>query len=412
MKSLAQLMNAIGHAGRPNIAARSAALIVPSEPIWINAGPTDIEDGLAQADVLSREDAAIELTSTLESLVAAALAGVVSPTGMSRDELTAFTYLPISEGIEPTAGAILARSYGVWRREPNQREQTAEVVAGSLGTIGAAFLEDADVPAWTAQVAYRSGLSLPEVFAVYRAVESRPDSPRETLGDWISLFGEVMSDMPPHLGRAEIQAERIPAGGKFSHLKGPYVSTRAWRSGWDALFSTLREYFDGAPLAEIARGAFAIEGDVPATRSDGTKPLPKIIGLLDRSAYGLSMVAGGLVALFASAEEADAGAPWETSESGRFALEMLPLAIRNGCGDRSSLSWYRFGVRHRRIAHLLASLMPLPEDLSRDEEVESWIVGQRNAWLDNLVDDGVPSQVPETAERALIAAAVIAAGIE
>ena len=407
IRSLAQLVNAIGRAGRPTVAARSAALVVPSKPMWLGGGTSTIEAGVEQAEVLGREDAAVDLTSPLDSLVTAALESPMTQEGMSQDELTAFTYLPIAEDIAPTAATILSRSFGVWRRHPGGTEHTAAQVAGTLQALGKAHLEQAEVPNWIASVAYRSGLALPQVVALYRAMAERLDRPRGTLEHWLDIFGELVRVMPPTIGRVAVRAEELPAGAAFSSLKKPDVGQQDWADGWDALYAVVRRYCAGDDLATLAKSAFAIDGEVSPARSDGTKPIPKIIGLRDRATYGLSMLGGGVAALFAAADEASVGSGWALTEPSRQSLEMLPLAIRNGCGDRSSLSWFRFGIRHRRVAHLLASRMPVPGEFATDEQIEGFVVNARNVWVEGMAD--LPGSDAE--QPVLIAARVVIANI-
>jgi hypothetical protein len=211
-----------------------------------------------------------------------------------------------------------------------------------------------------------------------------------------------MADMPPRLGRARITADRLPAGADFSDLKSEFISDEQWQTGWSFLWSALERYLAGDSLAEIARFAFHIQGDIDNRRSDGKQPLPKTIGFIDRATYGLSMIAGGIAATLDVAREQAAGPEWALDATQRAALELLPLAVRNGCGDRSSLSWYRFGIRHRRAAHLLASTMPLPEQLGDDAAVEGWVRTERAAWVDSLLDEAAddPAAIP-TAESAI-----------
>ncbi len=408
IRSLAQLVNAIGRAGRPTVAVRSAALVVPSDPMWLSEGSSTIEAGLKQAEVLGREDAAVDLKSPIESLVTAALESVMmTQEGMSHDELTAFTYLPIAEDIAPSASSILSRSFGVWRRHQDGIEHTATQVADTLQALGKAYLEQADVPDWIASVAYRSGLALPQVVELYRAMADRLDQPRDTLEDWLDLFGALVRVMPPTVGRVAVRAEELPAGAAFSSLKNPNIGQETWAVGWDALYGVVRRYCAGDDLATLAKSAFEIDGEVSPARSDGTKPIPKIIGVRDRATYGLSMLAGGVAALFAAADEADVGDGWALTEPSRLALEMLPLAIRNGCGDRSSLSWFRFGIRHRRVAHLLASRVPVPDELTTEEQIETFVVNARDVWAEGIAS--VPGT--EREQAVLDAARVVIANI-
>jgi DEAD/DEAH box helicase len=407
IRSVAQLVNAIGRAGRPTVAARSAALVVPSAPMWLGEGASTIEASLEQAEVLSREDAAVNLQSPLDSLVSAALESTMTQEGMSVDELTAFTYLPIAEDIAPSASTILSRSFGVWRHRHDETERTATQVAENLQALGTAYLAQADVPDWIASVAYRSGLALPVVVELHRAMSARLDRPRDTLSDWLDIFGTLVHAMPADIGRVVVRADELPAGATFSSLKDARIGQEGWALGWDALYVIVRRYCAGDDLATLARAAFEIDGDVSPARSDGGKPLPKIIGLRDRATYALSMLAGGVAALYAAADEANVGDGWALTEESRMSLEMLPLAIRNGCGDRSSLAWFRFGIRHRRVAHLLATRLPVPDELATDEQMEAFVVNARDQWVGGIVD--LPGT--EAEQAVLTASRVVVANI-
>lgn len=72
----------------------------------------------------------------------------------------------------------------------------------------------------------------------------------------------------------------------------------------------------------------------------------------------LSQIAGALVAIQEELERESGDAPSSipvTPERAVY-LNSLPLAIKSGCNSRDSLAWFRFGVRLRRPAHLLARL--------------------------------------------------------
>jgi len=232
--------------------------------MWLEGGTSTIEEGIGWAEILGREDAAVDLTSPLDSLVAAALDSPMTQEGMSQDELTASTYLPIAEDAVPTASTILSRSFGVWRRRPDGTEHTATQVADTLRTLGKAQLEQAEVPDWIASVAYRSGLPLPQVVALYRAMAERLERPRDTLEHWLDIFGELVRIMPPTIGRVAVKAEELPAGAAFSTLKSPDIGQQEWADGWDALYAVVRRYCAGDDLATLAKSAFAIDGEVSA----------------------------------------------------------------------------------------------------------------------------------------------------
>jgi hypothetical protein len=248
------------------------------------------------------------------------------------------------------------------------------------------------------------------VFGLYDSALENRDPPPETLADWIGRFGVVIRNLPPYLGRAVVGADQLPARASFSVLDARVLSVAAWRAGWDALFGFVQRYLAGDSIADLARTAFDIEGEVSTARSDGRKPLPKTIGLVDRMGYNLSMVAGGLVAMYVTAEESGDAEGWNLSEASRSALELLPLALRNGCGTQDSLSWFRFGLRHRRVAHLLATVFPVPADRTTEDEIEAWIGTTRMRWVEGGIEPGVLDDDNESVREVLEAGRVVLAG--
>ena len=68
-------------------------------------------------------------------------------------------------------------------------------------------------------------------------------------------------------------------------------------------------------------------------------------------------------------------------EASLAVLALVPLALRYGCGDRSSLAWFRFGIRFRRPAAVLGQMFPLPSDVESDANARSWVEGRRAEWL-------------------------------
>jgi len=61
------------------------------------------------------------------------------------------------------------------------------------------------------------------------------------------------------------------------------------------------------------------------------------------------------------------------------------MCIKYGCDSPETLAWYRFGVRLRRPAHLLARAFPPPTGLN-DEEHRAWVRQQRQNWLSGNYD--------------------------
>jgi hypothetical protein len=53
------------------------------------------------------------------------------------------------------------------------------------------------------------------------------------------------------------------------------------------------------------------------------------------------------------------------------------------------LAWFRFGVRHRRVAKVLSSIFPVPADGRSEEEIEAWVRTTRRAWVEQEVSPEV-----------------------
>jgi hypothetical protein len=101
--------------------------------------------------------------------------------------------------------------------------------------------------------------------------------------------------------------------------------------------------------------------------------------------FGLSRLAGGLVALHQVGAEVDAHI-WALNESRARSLGLAPLAIRSGCGPMAALAWYRFAVRQRHLAHLFGSLLP-PADIADDVTAREEVRRSYERWLDEDSDE-------------------------
>jgi hypothetical protein len=305
---------------------------------------------------------------------------------MSAEEMVAYTYLPGGGAGDGLATRILQRSYGVWRARPENPESTAAAVVGELQRVGEDFVAGGQAPSWTTEVAYRSGLALPDVFALYHASSGRVDLPTDVDG-WFSVLIDVLSALPNRRAQTLLFSNQGLSGLRFAALSpdvNPDAETTA--GAWTSYSDTIRLYLDGASISSIAGYATDVPQPVDQARTVGSKPIPKTLALLQDQAYRLSMLAGGLAALWlVGAEQAEANeayAGWALTDDQRRALDMLPIAVRCGAGTRSSLAWFRFGVRHRVGAHLLARSFPLPADVEDDADVRRWVRDRRRGWLD------------------------------
>lgn len=393
----AQLLNAIGRAGRANVAPRSMAIVVPDKAIVFSA-ETDAEKTIKRAAFLSEEDASTEVHSQLDGLIARALDGTLDLRTMSSTEQTAFAFLSYAaEGND--AQGVLSRSWAVQRAAASGQ---AGDIAKALGRLGAAFLADRSAPEWVALAAHRSGLPLPETAALYSALRQHlldQPTPANTR-EWAEVMIAVLKTMPP----AEL-ARALPSdpyrATRLEPIWGDDVLRRA--QGWTALQATLGAWFEGKPLIEVAAET---ERNNPAGKAGRGQqdPLPRVLRVVNEGfGFGLAIVAGALGAIVAAGKETDPDGPWQLPADSARSLSLLPLAVRLGAGTPTTIAWMRAGVRPRAVAHLLDQLLQPPSDVTSDEDLKAWA----SRTLMDVADDFVILGRTED-ERALIAAMLIA----
>lgn len=375
-----QLLNAVGRAGRPYVAARSLAVVLPND-LW-TLGPEDTghEVRTGAAPFLEMEDAASDVFSQLAPIVREALNGTLSIHGLGAEGSAAFAFLPLradnTEALE-----ILDRTYAMARR-PDPREHDAEVVAEAMTRLGEGLLQDQHAPGWLVDVAYDSGLSLRQVAALWDQVRLlRPDGFPAGIPGWAARVIQVLKGVP-----YEIVAEMIClsdlTGTKMRALAEDTATDRD--DAWGVMGELVRQWLAGISLTELAETAVRSGSAGNGGRGSGN-PLPKVIGLTEQLInFTLTRIAGAIAHLVNTGAISEPELGWQLSREDARALEVLSLAIRAGCGDEASLAWWRFGgLRHRRLAHLAARLLPPPnETLGDDDAAARWIGESRNQLLD------------------------------
>lgn len=229
---------------------------------------------------------------------------------------------------------------------------------------------------------------------LYRSVAGRLGAEMPTdIEAWLTFLIESLRAMPHARVRALLFEGVSLKGLRFAALDADAAPPAA---AWEAFRETVLRYTRGEAISEI--GAYATGADLPLdqARTVGSKPIPKVLSFLQQMAYQLSMAAGGLTALWLVGDERaqmdEQAAAWALAPEARAPLNLLPLAVRCGASTRSSLAWYRFGMRHRVVAHVFARSFPLPEDVQDDIAVRTWIHEKRRGWLEcGIVADGLPN---------------------
>ncbi len=394
-RARAQLLNAIGRAGRANVAPRSMAIVVPDNAIEVDTN-TQAANTVVQADFLRDEDASTEVTSQLRGLIYDAMNGSLDVDTMTSSEQTAFAFLSYAaEG--NAAEGVLRRS---WAVHSAGATSSAAQLGRMLDDAGGAFLRSRSAPAWVALAAHRSGVALPDAASLYRVLRQHliDNAPPSTIREWARAMLIVLYTLDiDELGRVL--------------LAQPFASTQIapiWsgsndkRSGWRMLDSALAAWFDGKPLIEVAR--FIERRDPQGKFERGQQdPLPRTLRVVnDGFGFRLSLVAGALGAIVAAGRENSAAPTWDLPEDSTRTLALLPLAIRYGAGSPSVIAWMRAGARPRVVAHLLDRLVHPPAGLD-DDALHSWARTQLRSIGRREIE---PANTEE--ERALINALVTA----
>lgn len=180
-RTRAQLLNAVGRAGRAQVAARSISIVVPDSPLEIAAEPS-ISGAKEKAQFLVNEDAAMRISSRLDRLIERSLDGTLDMQTMAVLEQTAFALLSFAEETGDLE-AVLRRSYAAHGAQAMDR---ADAIAGTLRTLGMTFLAGTESPAWVEMAAHRAGVTLPMAAELQRIARARleADVAPETVNDW------------------------------------------------------------------------------------------------------------------------------------------------------------------------------------------------------------------------------------
>ncbi|WP_078661358.1 DEAD/DEAH box helicase [Streptomyces sp. NRRL B-24484] len=364
-RAQAQLLNAIGRAGRANVACRSLAIIVPNRAI--NFRQQDVNHALSRARFLAQEDASTEVSSQLDGLISGALNESLELGTMSRAEQTAFAFLSFS-GDQSHATGVISSSWAAHRAHAAAR---AAEVAQALEFVGTRFLADSSTPSWIALAAHKAGLPLPEVTALageLRTVLETENHP-VTVEDWANCMLSILSRLDPAQVARLIDIDSY-SSTLMKGISSPDESIRG--SAWEAFAETLSAWLRGSSLIAVAEVALGtpVSGRSGRGQSD---PLPKILKITNTSfAFDLATIAGALGAVVAAGREVEESDLWNLQQHSTMrSLNLLPLAIRLGAGTPEVIAWMRAGARPRHVAHLLESIAPIASPWRDDEELRN-----------------------------------------
>jgi hypothetical protein len=356
-----QFLNAIGRAGRAQVAARSMAIVLPNKPVILS----DTSSGKVlpqSADFLRHDDASTEIHSQLESLMKSAVEGQIDFDAITPAEAAAFAFLSFSSDRE-SAGKVLAKSFAAFRSDALN---SGIDVAAALGELGQAFIDREGAPEWIAVAAHRAGVTVQRAILLERAIRGTPP-PGEvptSIDAWIEVLILILRSVP--LDSLDVV---LPRSAFQSTPLASAWSERDSAEGWKSFHFSLGRWVSGRTYADI------LTTNTQATSSGRGQqdPVPRVIRMIDKGfSHELSMVAGAFLSIVETSIESRDPSAWQLSQPSMHALEQLPTAIRLGVDSDASLAWLQLGFRPRRVARLMTQLFPAPDSLT-PAELRRWI---------------------------------------
>lgn len=395
-RTKAQLLNALGRAGRAQVAARSLAVVVPDKPVRIAQVPQIATARLA-APFLGEEDGSTEVTSRLEGLIAGALGDSLQLTTMGVPEQTAFAFLSFTAE-SGDATSVLARTLAA---HTAGAAHEAQRVTETLRALGREFLDDEQTGAWIATAAHQAGVALPTVAAIQRPLRLRlatePGPPHDIHG-WSRLMVEVLMSVDPHVRLSLLDGDHLNSTA-LAAIRSD--SPEARDQATTTLLAVLTAWLDGQPLTDLGARLHQVDGPISTSRASGSE-LPRTMRFVrDCIEHRLTSFAGAIVAIVLTGAEADPQGPWQLRQDSLAALGRLPVAVRIGAADPAVLALSRAGIRPRVVSHLVARLSPPPDDLD-DRRLDIW-AGSTAGLLAEL--DFVDGVTADPAVRSVLRAA-------
>ncbi|MFD8452029.1 helicase-related protein [Streptomyces coelicoflavus] len=393
-RARSQLLNAIGRAGRANVAARSMAIVIPNDALAFTS-KFSLHPAIARARFLQYEDASSEIASQLDGMISRARDGSLEIRTMSRYEEVAFSFLSFSADGSDAEG-VIRNTWAVHRaRAVNDVDQVAQ----AIGNLGSRFLRDSGAPEWISLASHKAGLPLPATVELERrpAWKLQVDSAPESIKEWADCLIEVLQ----WLDVDDFSRIMSDKGFRTTMLAGAWSEVSQQRTdAWGAFRKGLHAWMRGDPIIDLASLIMRNEPTRPQGRGQ-SDAIPKVLGVVeDGFSFQLSIAAGALGAIVAAGRENDADGPWNLPETSMRYLNLLPLAVRLGTNSPAATAWMRTGARPRAVAHLLARILPPPQGMD-DEEMRRYAQRQLTRHPDYVIAAGTSEDERELL-RALI----------
>jgi superfamily II DNA/RNA helicase len=396
-RTRSQLINATGRAGRAGFANQGIVFAIPDKPLLIHNFDS-VHSLRNQLDYLQHSDNSVVVNSGLTSFLDGVSHGILNQESASEVELQTFSIISGGDENQPKPENILANSFASYQRGAIGLSDISNEAAQYLEDIRINFIHQAQVPEWVPLAAQKAGLSFFLTLALENSWSSLRESIEPDIVDWsveawTHELIDVVSKLPPAILLRVCNLDKLSRGSaKFKLFEKNYSlqsltdpdweQPAEWVEGWIEIRGLLLLWMRGESIKAIAAQLInqPLEIITPK-RSAGGQPIPKAIALINSLFSTLSIIAGGMVAI---AEQRILHRKAEDNNVHQFvvpfALNCVPMCIRYGCNSPASLSWFRFGIRLRRPAHLLQQIFP-PPNIESDEELRDWVHFQRAQWL-------------------------------
>lgn len=387
------ILNAFGRAGRPGFGHQGIAILVPDDPQAMNTNEISSYTGPG-SNIMREPDASIEVNSPIENFIDRILNDEYNIEFASIEELTLTSLLAELDN-ENNIGKTLGKTFGAFKKSGIVTEESLELARQRILKVKSDFLESPDVPDWLNLATMKAGVdffrsqSMWEAYLKRSIINPNEYSSRDIL-DWLSVFFEVLTHMHPRFFKfypsEEIRTETVLTKMRdyvqSNNLlyKEKFELTTEWKELWEELEHLVRLYMSGGTYKEIAEKLLDKEV-ITNGRSSGANPLPAVFKFIKDVIEPIAADAGCFLALN------ELGVYHKIDDPIPEGLQGLPIAIRYGCHDLGTLSWFRFGFRQRICAHSLNEVFPVPTGLLYDDARARWVRKARRDFLSYPSED-------------------------
>lgn len=372
----AQLLNAIGRAGRARVAARSLALVVPTRlPVFDDQTPAS--SVLQGAEFLAEEDASTNVLSSLRDLLQRLLSSGTTLDDIRPSDHIALSYLAPSQNDDELSARVLG---GTWAAHQLRIQDELEQVARGLADLTAAALSEAGVPAWASEAARRAAVPIPVAagLTAYTRTSDLATAAPDSVEGWSDTLVAALLALTPSSVKLILASDAF-ASTALSDLSSEDNDLRA--ASFAALRASLASWLSGLSLADVG-GVIHASGRLTNSGRGQRDPIPRTIRTIEQGVgFGITRAAGAMAAVIDVAVEANDMPPLPAES--KAALELLPVALRYGAVG-NALAFVRAGARPRAVAHLFASLASDAPQGFDANELQMWAGRQMSDLMDRL----------------------------